>query len=326
MTLLLYDEIFLKHDTGAFHPENYKRLEHTLAHLKTTGLWDRLKVEKPRPATLEEIAQVHGEDYINRVMLISQRGEGQLDPDTPVSYHSYKAALYAAGAPLTAIDAIMEGKATNAFCLVRPPGHHARPNRGMGFCLFNNVAIAAQYLLNKHNLKRVAIVDWDCHHGNGTQEIFYEEPRVLYLSLHRWPFYPGTGDKKETGIGKGEGFTINIPLSGNTSSEEYIRTFKEVMEGKVKDFRPEFIIISAGFDTYSGDPIAGLGLEPEDFRRLTEITLGVASSPEANKRVVSCLEGGYNLQALPLCIEQHLLGLLGSNPLPLDGGGQGEGD
>ena len=313
MTLLYYHDIFLKHDTGGFHPESPRRLEAILTHLKATGLWDKLRVETPRKATEEDIALVHSQEYINAVKEMARRGGGQLDPDTVVSRDSYEAALYAAGALVDATDAVMAGKATNAFCMVRPPGHHATPARGMGFCLFNNVAIAARHLLSRHHLQRVLILDWDCHHGNGTQEAFYEEPRVLYISLHRWPFYPGTGSQGETGTGPGKGFTLNVPLDWNISREEYLEVFEKVLKGQAKDYRPEFVLISAGFDTYAEDPIAGLGLEAEDFRRLTELTIEVARE-SASGRIVSCLEGGYSLEGLPLCVEHHLRALLKQGP------------
>ena len=309
MTLLLYDDIYLKHDTAPYHPENYKRLECTIDHLKSAGLWNKLTLVSPRAATVEEIALVHDRGYISRARKVAEGGGGQLDPDTVLSRDSYQAAIYAAGALLTASDLVMGKKDTNAFCLVRPPGHHARPARGMGFCIFNNAAIAAQYLISRHKLERVLIVDWDCHHGNGTQEIFYNDPRVLYLSLHRWPFYPGTGGKDERGNGEGDGFTINIPIREGTSSEEYIQSFRNVMNGSASAFDPEFIIISAGFDTYAEDPIAGLGLSAKDFATLTKITMDVAKRCSQD-RIVSCLEGGYSLQGLPLCIEQHLNALL----------------
>ncbi|MFN3466911.1 MAG: histone deacetylase [Candidatus Brocadiales bacterium] len=309
MTLLYYHDIFLRHDTGGFHPESSRRLAATLAHLKATGLWDKLHVETPGKASEEDIALVHSQKHINNIKEIARRGGGQLDPDTVVSRDSYEAALYATGALLDAVEAVMAGKATNAFCMVRPPGHHATPARGMGFCLFNNVAIAARRLLSSHRLQRVLILDWDCHHGNGTQEVFYDEPKVLYVSFHRWPFYPGTGSQQETGAGPGTGFTLNVPLAWNTSREEYIKTFEKVLKGKVKDYHPEFVLISAGFDAYAEDPIAGLGLEAEDFRRLTELTMEVARE-SASGRLVSCLEGGYSLEALPLCVEHHLRALL----------------
>ncbi|HHT9121121.1 MAG TPA: histone deacetylase family protein, partial [Candidatus Hypogeohydataceae bacterium YC41] len=305
MTLLYYHDIFLKHGTGGLHPECPGRLEAIIAHLQTLSLWDKLRIKKPRKASEEDIALVHSQEYIHQVKEMAKGGGGLLDPDTLVCRASYEVALYAAGALLDAVDAVMAGKATNAFCMVRPPGHHATPKRGMGFCLFNNVAIAARYLLSKHHLQRVLIMDWDCHHGNGTQEAFYEEPKVFYISLHRWPFYPGTGNPTETGKGPGEGFTLNVPLGWNASREDYINMFEKVMRGEARAYRPEFVLISAGFDTYDKDPIAGLGLEAEDFGRLTELVLEVAEESAAG-RIVSCLEGGYSLEGLPLCVEHHL--------------------
>lgn len=310
MTFLYYHDIYLKHDNGPFHPESVKRLEAILAHLKGSGLWNKLCLKKPRMATEEEIAMVHSPMYIRQVKELAQRGGGQLDPDTIVCKDSYKAALYAAGALLDAVDAVMAGKAANAFCMVRPPGHHATPTEGMGFCIFNNVAIAAHHLLSRHGLQRVLIVDWDCHHGNGTQEAFYEEPRVFYISLHRWPFYPGTGSPEEAGEGPGKGFTLNIPLTWSTSRREYLETFEKAMQVQAKDYCPEFVLISAGFDAYLKDPIAGLGLEAEDFGMLTEMVIEVAKEC-ASGRIVSCLEGGYSLEGLPLCVEHHLSSLLG---------------
>ncbi|MBI2559667.1 MAG: histone deacetylase, partial [Planctomycetes bacterium] len=283
-------------------------LKNTIAHLKLSEMWQRFRIEKPRKASFDEICSIHDANYVRGIEQIAQRGSGWLDADTCISEKSYEAALYAAGAPLTAIDGIMHGEITNAFCLVRPPGHHATPTRGMGFCLFNNVAIAARYIQKKYNIERVLIVDWDVHHGNGTQDAFYEDPSVLYFSMHRYPFYPGTGKQDETGEGKGKGFTINIPLSDDTDREAYIKTFKDVMGTRAKQFNPQFILISAGFDTYKHDPIGGLGLELEDFYELTKIVIGVAKAC-CNGRVVSCLEGGYHLTDLPKCIEQHLMAL-----------------
>ncbi|MGR3310071.1 MAG: histone deacetylase family protein [Candidatus Brocadiales bacterium] len=309
MTILIYDDIFLEHDTGYGHPESALRLKNTVAYLKASGMWKKLRSNKPRKASFDEICAVHDADYARSVEEIAQRGGDWLDADTCVSSKSWEAALYAAGAPLTAIDGIMEDGAANAFCLVRPPGHHATPARGMGFCLFNNAAIAAKYLQKRFNIERVLIVDWDVHHGNGTQDAFYEDPSVLYFSMHRYPFYPGTGGQEEAGSGKGKGFTKNIPLSDDTDREMYIKTFKDIMETRVRQFCPQFILISAGFDTYKHDPIGGLGLELEDFHELTKITMGIAKDC-CNGRIVSCLEGGYHLTDLPKCIEQHLTALM----------------
>ena len=250
MTLLIYDDIFLQHDTGYGHPENAKRLENTVKHLKASGLWDKLRVERPRAASVEEVLLVHPQSHIETIKQIADTGGGWLDGDTVVSRASYDAAVHAAGAPLTAIDLIMKGEEKNGFCLVRPPGHHATPSIGMGFCLFNNVAIAAKYLQSKYRLEKILIVDWDVHHGNGTQDAFYNDPAVLYFSMHRYPFYPGSGRREEDGQGKGKGFNINVPLSFDTMPERYIEKFTDVMEERVNQFVPEFIIISAGFDIY----------------------------------------------------------------------------
>lgn len=309
MTLLIYDEIFLEHDTGYGHPENAKRIEGTVRHLRGCRLWEQLRVEKPRPASFEEIARVHPQDYINTVKQCADGGGGWLDSDTAISTASYAAAIHAAGSPLTAIDLIMRGDDKNAFCLIRPPGHHATPSRGMGFCLFNNVAIAAKYLQSQYQFKKILIVDWDVHHGNGTQDTFYHDPTVLYFSIHRYPFYPGTGRKEEDGLDKGKGFNVNVPLPADTPSGEYLKQFRRVMDHAVRQFNPEFIIISAGFDAYKNDPIGGLNLEIEDFRTLTEVVMASADN-HCNSRIVSCLEGGYHLSHLPLCIEAHLKALI----------------
>ncbi len=309
MTLLIYDDIFLQHDTGLGHPENAKRLEHTVRHLKQGKLWEQLRAEKPRAASPEEIGLVHPQAYIKTIKQIADTGGGWLDSDTVISPASYDAAVHAAGAPLTAIDLIMKGEGENAFCLVRPPGHHAAPARGMGFCLFNNVAIAARYIQSKYRLEKILIVDWDVHHGNGTQDTFYSDPTVLFFSLHRYPFYPGSGRKEEVGEGKGRGFTMNIPLSSDTISQKYIEVYMDSMERCVHQFAPEFILISAGFDAYKKDPIGGLNLETEDFRTLTAIVMKSAEV-HCHGRIVSCLEGGYHLSGLPLCIEAHLKALL----------------
>lgn len=309
MTLLIYDDIFLSHDTGYGHPENAKRLENTVRYLKQGKLWEWLRVEKPRTASVEEIELVHPQAYIKDVEQIANNGGGWLDGDTPVSHDSYAAAIYAAGAPLIAVDLIMKGEEKNAFCLVRPPGHHATPGSGMGFCLFNNAAIAARYVQSKYRVRRILIVDWDVHHGNGTQDAFYNDPSVLYFSMHRYPFYPGTGRKEEDGEGSGKGFTINVPLSAGTKPDQYLELFTEIMIHRVNQFSPEFIIVSAGFDAYKADPIGGLNLEREDFRTLTEVVMESAEK-HCYGRIVSCLEGGYNLSDLPLCIEAHLKALL----------------
>ncbi len=309
MTVVIYDDIYLKHDTGPNHPENSARIINTIKHLRSANCWQKLDTKKPRAATVTEVSAIHSTSQIEQVAEIARSGGEYLDPDTYVSSDSYEAALNAAGAPLTAIDLIMDKKADNAFCLVRPPGHHATPEKGMGFCLFNNVAIAAKYIQSKYSLDRIVIIDWDVHHGNGTQDAFYDDPSVMYFSMHRYPFYPGTGAEEETGKDSGSGFTINIPLSYNTEPQEYLKFFEEILEKRIKPFKPQFILISSGFDAYRLDPISGLSLEASDYNKLTKLTQNVAKYC-CDGRIVSCLEGGYHLLDLPKCIEEHLNSLM----------------
>jgi len=309
MTVIIYDDIYLKHDTGPDHPENSARIINTIEHLRSANCWQKLDIKKPRAATEAEVSAIHSTSQIEQIAEIARSGGGYLDPDTYVSSDSYEAALNAAGAPLTAIDLIMDKKVDNAFCLVRPPGHHATPERGMGFCLFNNVAIAAKYIQSRYSLDRIVIIDWDVHHGNGTQDAFYDDPSVMYFSMHRYPFYPGTGAEEETGKDSGSGFTINIPLSYNTEPQEYLKFFEDILEKRIKPFNPQFILISSGFDAYRLDPISGLSLEASDYNKLTKLTQNIAKDC-CDGRIVSCLEGGYHLLDLPKCIEEHLNGLM----------------
>ena len=309
MTVVIYDDIYLKHDTGPNHPENSARIINTIKHLRSANCWQKLDIKKPRAATEAEVSAIHSTSQIEQIAEIARSGGGYLDPDTYVSSDSYEAALNAAGAPLTAIDLIMDKKVDNAFCLVRPPGHHATPEKGMGFCLFNNVAIAAKYIQSRYSLDRIVIIDWDVHHGNGTQDAFYDDPSVMYFSMHRYPFYPGTGAEEETGKDSGSGFTINIPLSYNTEPQEYLKFFEDILEKRIKPFKPQFILISSGFDAYRLDPISGLSLEASDYNKLTKLTQNIAKDC-CDGRIVSCLEGGYHLLDLPKCIEEHLNGLM----------------
>jgi acetoin utilization deacetylase AcuC-like enzyme len=203
----------------------------------------------------------------------------------------------------------MEGKASNAFCMVRPPGHHARPSQAMGFCLFNSIAIGARYLQNKYNINRILIIDWDVHHGNSTEEVFYEDPEVFYVSLHQYPHYPGTGAKEDIGRGKGKGFNLNIPMEPGSGNREYIKAFQEIIVPKVRDFKPEFILISAGFDGHRADPLSSINLTEDGYAELTKITKELASL-YAQNRLVSVLEGGYNLFSLASSVHTHLNSLL----------------
>jgi acetoin utilization deacetylase AcuC-like enzyme len=233
----------------------------------------------------------------------------QEDADTVGSPATYDAALHAAGAVLNAVDAVMEGRAANAFCAVRPPGHHAERDRAMGFCFFNNVAIAARHLRDRHRLRRIAILDWDVHHGNGTQNAFYADPGVFYFSVHQFPHYPGTGRRSERGIAGGAGFTLNVPLRAGSGDEDYRRVFSGELRPAMDNFRPDFILISAGFDAHRDDPLSEMLLTEAGFRDLTDAVLDMAAR-YAEDRIVSVLEGGYNLDAAAASVEAHLRSLM----------------
>jgi acetoin utilization deacetylase AcuC-like enzyme len=308
---LYYDERFLDHDTGRGHPERPLRLRQIMRHLDQTGLTARCIRPNWLPATREQLQRVHEPGYVDRVQSLSQRGGGSLDPDTVVSPASFEVACLAAGAACDAVARVMAGESNTALCLVRPPGHHALPARAMGFCLFNNVAIAACAALAEHQLDRVLIVDWDVHHGNGTQDIFYADARVGFFSIHRWPFYPGTGDEDETGVGDGRGATLNVPVSFGTSRHTQRYLFRRHLQQFAAHIRPQLVLVSAGFDAHRADPIGSLGLETEDFAEYTSIVLNIASE-HASGRVVSLLEGGYNPPILADCVAAHLRGLLQS--------------
>jgi acetoin utilization deacetylase AcuC-like enzyme len=304
----IYSDIYLEHDTGE-HVECAARLVVIREHLERTGTWEKLRVFAPRAADVEQIHRVHALDYVFRVQRICHEGGGFLDIDTVVSPGSYDAARAAAGGVFVAIDQVMLSEVGRAFCMVRPPGHHATPTDAMGFCIFNNVALGAKYLQQQHKAGRVLIVDFDCHHGNGTQKAFYEDDSVFYFSIHRSPFYPGTGAEAQLGAGKGLGFTLNVALPGGTERTEYLRRFSEAIAQVEAKFAPEFVLVSAGFDGYAEDPIAGMGLEPEDFRTITARIVKLARK-HCGGKVVSTLEGGYHLGALGECVEQHLLGMM----------------
>jgi acetoin utilization deacetylase AcuC-like enzyme len=309
VTLLFTDPLFLTHHTGR-HPENEERLHAITTRLSATGLLDRCSPGTYVPLTAEQIRAVHAPDVGARVQQLASAGGGYLDSDTVVSAASYHVGLAAAGACVAAVDAVVTGQATNALCLVRPPGHHATPTRSMGFCLFNNIALAARQAQQVHGLTRILIVDWDVHHGNGTQDVFYEDPEIVFYSIHRYGrgFYPGSGSREETGQGRGLGRTFNEPIRYGTSRAEYMDHFRLGLE-RAATFNPELVLVSAGFDAHRDDPIGSLGLETEDFAVLTRAVLEVART-HAGGRVVSCLEGGYNLEALAAGVQTHLEGLL----------------
>lgn len=305
----VYHQDFLKHDTGRGHPERKERLESVVSHLKKVELWDKLEHRIPATAPLEWILKAHPEAYVRWVEQQCRNGATLLDSgDTHVCTESYDVALLACGAVLEAVDSVVSRNVSSAFCAVRPPGHHAETTTAMGFCLFNNVAVGARYAQSRHSVERVAIVDWDVHHGNGTQQIFYEDPSVLYISLHQYPLWPGTGAPTETGSGKGEGFTVNCPMRPGSGEPEYVAAFDEKILPALRSFRPEVLFISAGFDAHKDDPLADIQLTESSFARMTSLVTEVAEK-YCKGRIVSVLEGGYNLAALERCVESHLRAL-----------------
>ncbi len=307
-TLLYYHPLFLEHETGP-HPEDPGRLRAILSLLHER-YGESLDLLAPRRADHEDVARIHDPAYLSALERVCRRGGGYLDPDTPVSERSLDAALHAAGALCDGADAIMAGKARSAFCLVRPPGHHAFAAAAGGFCIINNVAVAAAYLRERHGLERILIVDFDVHHGNGTQAIFYEEESVFFLSLHRFPFYPGTGSAAETGQGAGKGKTLNLPIAFGQLPDATVETFAAGIEKAATAHDPEMILVSAGFDGYEKDPVGGLHLEPEHFARIARI-LGDVADRHCGGRILSTLEGGYSLTGLRLCVDAFLGGLSG---------------
>ncbi|MFC1475653.1 histone deacetylase [Candidatus Zixiibacteriota bacterium] len=301
----LYDEAFLNHDTGPGHPESAQRLRAINAHLEKTGLAACLTPLAARPVEKDEVIRVHFPSHWDRIQKVCQEGGGFLDGDTPVSTGSWEAAVLAAGGTIAAVDAVMDGKVANAFACVRPPGHHAEPEMAMGFCLFNNVAIAARHLIAKRGLQRVLIVDWDAHHGNGTQYSFYDDPQVYYFSVHQFPFYPGEGTADETGRDKGKGYTLNVPIPGGSGDREFLMGLAGELLPAMESFRPEFILLSAGFDAHHNDPLTGLGVTDDGF-----IQAGLMIKRMADRHCggkwVTVLEGGYDLHALTTGVENLL--------------------
>lgn len=306
----IYDPIYLKHDTGQ-HVENAKRLEAIISHLEKTGLTQQLTPIKPRAASIEELSLVHDEQYISHIRDVAQRGGGWLDADTVMSADSYEAALYAAGGVIRATEAVIKGEVDSAFALVRPPGHHATRAQAMGFCLFNNVSIATKCALTNYQLERILIVDFDVHHGNGTQAAFYDNPHVLYISTHEYPFYPGTGSIEETGSRTAEGTTINIPLPAGSGDTEYLEVFEQIIVPAAIRFKPQLVLVSAGYDSHWADELALMQVSVTGFAQMVKIIKGLGDEL-CNGRLVFSLEGGYNLRALVASVKATFDVLLGS--------------
>jgi acetoin utilization deacetylase AcuC-like enzyme len=295
-TGIIYHEKYREHNLGPGHPERPQRLEKTMSLLENILPKSNISLLKPLPALERDLLRVHGEEYIKKVKMMSQVG-GNLDLDTPLPEGTYDIALLAAGGAMLAGESVIRGETENSFALTRPPGHHAGSNFGGGFCFFNNVAVMIEFLKEKHNIKRFMVLDWDVHHGNGTQEIFYSDPSVLYISSHQSPLYPGTGYIEETGEGEGLGYNVNIPLNPGTSGQSYIYFLEEIFIPLAEEFKPEIICISAGYDAYFKDPLASLLFTIETYAESTRIIKN-ASKKVSSGRIAIVLEGGYNLDAV----------------------------
>jgi acetoin utilization deacetylase AcuC-like enzyme len=288
-TGFIYDDIFLKHETPQWHPETSGRLVSILNRLKNSDLWNKLIHIKPRKATYRDIALAHTSSHIET---IKNLGVGYLDGDTYMSKGSLEAALYAAGAVIEAVDKCRSGEIERAFCAVRPPGHHAEADRAMGFCIFNNVAIGARYA-QKIGYGKVFIIDFDVHHGNGTQHIFEEDDTVFYFSTHQYPHYPGTGAESERGRGKGEGFTYNVTMRAGSGDKDYLHVYRDILPGLIKNFDPDIVLVSAGYDIRKEDPLSSISISNEGIHGIIQNILSSSDKP-----VIFSLEGGYDLQAL----------------------------
>jgi len=295
VTAYVYDPLYLQHDTGG-HPEKAARLTAIMRTLKEGGLLEEVTRVDARDATRSELQEIHEGTYVERVRRIAEEGGAWLDGDTYVSSGSYDAAVRAAGGLLALLDSIMKGEVDDGFALVRPPGHHALPDRGMGFCIFNNVAIAASVAIARHGLNRVLIVDYDVHHGNGTSDAFYSDPSVLYFSAHQYPYYPGTGHWSETGVGEGEGYTVNVPLPTGVGDEGYRRVFEELLVPIALRYDPELILVSVGYDAHWRDPLAHMRLSLAGYGALASMLKELANEV-CEGRIGFTLEGGYDLEA-----------------------------
>jgi len=308
-------KIYLEHNPGPFHPESPERLKSIYRMLDRDEIKKLYREISPRKATRKEVELIHTSEYYDFIFNTAGKSYTYIDPDTRTSEKSFEASLYAVGGVLDGIDRIMNGEFRNVFALIRPPGHHAEKHMGKGFCIFNNIAIGAMYALERFSLEKVLIVDWDLHHGNGTQNSFYEDPRVLYFSVHQFPYYPGTGEVTETGSGKGKGFNINVPLSAGAGDVEYITIFNHILLPVAKLFRPQLVLVSAGFDAYFKDPLGGMRVTPQGFSYLTEVVRSIAENFCGGKLLLA-LEGGYDLEGLNSCVKKVLEILTGKIKVP----------
>jgi len=309
-TALLADPIYREHLVGRDHPERPERFDAVYQALQKSGILKRVERVEPRSATQEELLLCHTRDYLRIAQHDVEAGFLSLTTgDTDVTPNSWEIARKAAGGVMQAVDAVLTGKARNAFCAVRPPGHHATPNRGMGFCLLNNIALGARYAQRKHGVERVMIVDWDVHHGNGTQDIFYSDPTVFFFSTHQWPLYPGTGRADETGAGPAVGTKMNFPFPAGSGRKEILGAVQDSLVPAADKFRPNLIMISAGFDSRVGDLLGGFTLNDRDFTDLTRVVMDMAAR-HAHDRIVSVLEGGYTLNGLASAALAHVEALM----------------
>lgn len=313
-TAYVYHPLYLAHRLRG-HPERPERLERVMETLEREEMLERLVELEPAPATEAEIELVHSADHLRRVQQVAARGGGHLDPDTYVNERSYEAAMLAVGGVNTALRAVLRGEIDNAFCLVRPPGHHATPDRGMGFCLFNNVAVATRVVQQQNGLERVLIVDFDVHHGNGTQDIFSQDPSVLYFSTHQYGFfYPGTGHWRETGRRQGEGTTLNVPLPAGVGDAGYTAVFRSLLWPVAERFRPQLLLVSAGFDAHWSDSLASMQLSLTGYAHLVHELCAIAQAL-CDGRVVFALEGGYHLDVLAFGVLNTFYALLGDDKI-----------
>ncbi len=310
-TAILYDPRFLEHDTGQGHPERPARLSHAIETLRRQPWFGELVAVEARACERRWLETIHDSDYIERTRRACQVGEDYIDsPDVMVSRSSWDVAVLAAGGALSIADAVVSGRVDNGFALCRPPGHHAEHATALGFCLFNSVAVTARYLQQHHGLDKILILDWDVHHGNGTQHSFEADPSVFYMSLHQYPHYPGTGARSENGSGSGRGATLNCPMSAGSGDAEYREAFEEYILPAANDFKPDAVLLSAGFDAHTADPLGSINLSTDFYRWMTGRMLEVADR-HCDGRLVSLLEGGYDLNALAACVSAHLESLSG---------------